>query len=170
MAHNLARHQGEKVSSSVVVNIIAYLSLFIDPSGSFLTLVIPAAKLLGELPNSRLQESEADQIGMRLAAEACYDPEALSHVFRRMDTAGKKGIDKNLADTPPEFLSTHPSDDTRIKDMQKWLPEDNKIFNMYGGERCRAFRRELQSCTIHDRSSRQSKRENMASTELPCWK
>lgn len=170
MAHTLARHQGEKISSSVVVSIIAYLSLFIDPSGSFLTLVIPAAKLLGELPNSRRQESEADQIGMRLAAEACYDPEALSHVFRRMDTAGQKGSDKNLADKPPEFLSTHPSDDTRIKDMQKWLPEDKKIFNMYGGERCRVFRRELQSYTMHNKTSRLSKRENEASAELPCWK
>jgi predicted Zn-dependent protease len=170
MAHNLARHQGEKISSSVVVSIIAYLSLFIDPSGSFLTLVIPAAKLLGELPNSRNQESEADQIGMRLAAEACYDPEALSHVFRLMVMAGGKGNDRNLADKPPEFLSTHPSDETRIKDMQKWLPEDKKIFNMYDGERCRAFRRELQSYTMSNRTSRQSKLKNVASTELPCWK
>jgi len=103
MAHNLARHQGEKISSNFVVSIIAALSLLIDPSGNFLTIFMPAAKLFSELPNSRLHESEADQIGMRLAAEACYDPEAMSRVFRRMDEAGKDRSDQNLAVKPPNF-------------------------------------------------------------------
>jgi len=160
MAHNLARHQGEKMSSSLVVNAIAYLSLLIDPSGSFLTIFFPAAKLLSDLPNSRHQESEADKIGMYLAAGACYNPEALGRVFSRMHTAGTKGKDKNLANKPPEFLSTHPSDVSRIKDMQKWLKEDKKIFDMYDADRCRALRRELQR-NMHTRNLRQS-------DQLPC--
>eukprot|EP00534_Pseudo-nitzschia_fraudulenta_P001018 CAMPEP_0201116942 /NCGR_PEP_ID=MMETSP0850-20130426/1083_1 /ASSEMBLY_ACC=CAM_ASM_000622 /TAXON_ID=183588 /ORGANISM="Pseudo-nitzschia fraudulenta, Strain WWA7" /LENGTH=295 /DNA_ID=CAMNT_0047381161 /DNA_START=384 /DNA_END=1270 /DNA_ORIENTATION=- len=146
MAHNLARHHGEKISGSLVVSIIAALSLMIDPSGNFLTVFLPAAKLLGELPNSRHQETEADRIGMFLAAEACYDPKALSHVFRRMDRAGKGGIDKNPADKPPEFLSTHPSDESRIKDMQKWLSEDQKIFDAYDGGALQGFSGTTGSC------------------------
>ena len=170
MAHNLARHQGEKISSNAVVSIIAALSLLIDPSGNFLTIFMPAAKLFGELPNSRHHESEADEIGMRLAVEACYDPEAMSHVFRRMDEAGKDRSDQNLAVKPPEFLSTHPSDESRIKDMQKWLPEDKRIFNMYDGERCREFRRELNNATNNRPFQSSTSRENSGSDGLPCWK
>ncbi|KAG7359796.1 peptidase M48 Ste24p family protein [Nitzschia inconspicua] len=143
MAHNLARHQGEKISTNAVVGILARLTLFLDPTG-YLLLFLPATQLLASLPNSRNQETEADNIGMYLAAKACYDPEALGRVFKRMDEAGSDGSDKNLALTPPEFLSTHPSDDTRIKNMQKWLPRDNKIFHQDEGERCRALRRQIE--------------------------
>ena len=161
MAHNLARHQGEKVSSSLVVSFIAYLSLLVDPSGSILTVFLPATKLLNELPNSRQLESEADQIGMQLAAGACYNPEALGRVFSRMHTAGTNGKDKTLANKPPEFLSTHPSEASRIKDMQKWLKEDKKIFDLYDEERCSVFRRELQN-NMHTRTFQQS-------DQNPCW-
>ncbi len=167
MAHNLARHQGEKISSSIVVSLIGYLSLLIDPSGSFLTIFMPATKLLSDLPNSRHMESEADQIGMHLAAGACYDPAALSRVFHRMDTAGKKGKDKKLAAKPPEFLSTHPSDGSRIKDMEKWLQEDKRILTMYNRDRCRAIRNELQSIT-HTSAFQSSDTMSLASDELPC--
>lgn len=131
------------MSSTFVVGMIARLSLLFDPSGAFLMLFMPAAEILGELPNSRTQETEADQIGMRLAAEACFDPEALGRVFLRMETAGSDRSDETLAWKPPEFLSTHPSDDSRIKHMQKWLPEDKRIFNQEEGERCRRIRREI---------------------------
>ncbi|KAG7353617.1 peptidase M48 Ste24p family protein [Nitzschia inconspicua] len=144
MAHNLARHQGEKISTNAVVGILARLTLFLDPTGGYLLLFLPATQLLASLPNSRNQETEADNIGMYLAAKACYDPEALGRVFKRMDEAGSDGSDKNLALKPPEFLSTHPSDDTRIKNMQKWLPRDNKIFHQDEGERCRSLRRQIE--------------------------
>lgn len=164
MAHNLARHQGEKISSNVVVNLIAALGLLVDPSGSFLYLFMPAVQLLGELPNSRVQESEADEIGMRLAAEACYDPEALSNVFRRMDRAGKEGKE---AAKPPEFLSTHPSDESRIQDMQKWLPENKEIYHMHDGERCRPFRRNLNRATMHGNVS-SSDQQALGPDGFPC--
>lgn len=168
MAHNLARHHGENMSSGVVVSAIAYLSLLVDPSGTFLTFFFPAAKLLSELPNSRHQESEADFIGMRLAAEACYDAEALSRVFRRMHMAGQEGKDKNIANNPPEFLSTHPSNVSRIRDMQKWLQEDKKTFDMHDGERCRAFRREMQKASDYSGAFRQSNRISAASVQATC--
>lgn len=167
MAHNLARHQGEKMSSSIVINLIAYLSLLVDPSGGFLTIFMPATKLLSDLPNSRHMESEADQIGMHLAAGACYDPAALGRVFHRMDTAGKKGKDKKLAGKPPEFLSTHPSDDSRIRDMEKWLQEDKKILTLYNRDRCRAIRNELQSIA-QTNAFQGSDTVHFSSEELPC--
>jgi metalloendopeptidase OMA1, mitochondrial len=143
MAHNLARHQGEKISSGAVVGFLARLTLFLDPTGGYLMIFLPATELFSSLPNSRTQETEADNIGMYLAAKACYDPEALGRVFQRMNEAGSNGSDKNLALKPPEFLSTHPSDNTRINNMQKWLPRDRKIFYQDEGERCRALRRQI---------------------------
>ena len=53
IAHNLARHVGEKVSGSLVINLFARLSLLIDPSGMIFTLILPAASVFRELPNSR---------------------------------------------------------------------------------------------------------------------
>jgi metalloendopeptidase OMA1, mitochondrial len=144
MAHNLARHQGEKISSGAVVGFLAQLSLFFDPTGGYLMIFLPATELFSSLPNSRTQETEADNIGMYLAAKACYDPEALGRVFKRMEKAGSDGSDENLVLKPPEFLSTHPSDSTRIKNMQDWLPRDKKILHQDEGERCRALRRQIE--------------------------
>jgi metalloendopeptidase OMA1, mitochondrial len=145
MAHNLARHQGEKISSGAVVGLLARLSLFLDPTGGYLMIFLPATELFSSLPNSRAQETEADNIGMYLAAKACYDPEALGRVFKRMEQAGSDGSDQQLAFKPPEFLSTHPSDNTRITNMQKWLPRDKKILQQDEGERCRTLRRHIET-------------------------
>jgi hypothetical protein len=77
MAHNLACLVGEKVWGNAIVRIVANLMLLIDPSGVLFSVFLPTASLLRELlPHSRIQEkeTEADQIGMHLAAQACYDP------------------------------------------------------------------------------------------------
>jgi predicted Zn-dependent protease len=81
MAHNVARHVGERVSSSVVLNVIASFLYLVDPSGALSALFMPAANLLHSLPHSREAESEADRIGLELAARACYDPHAAKRVF-----------------------------------------------------------------------------------------
>lgn len=81
MAHNVARHVGERVSSGVVVNVVAAFLFLIDPSGALSSLFLPAANLLHSLPHSREAESEADRIGIELAAKACYDPQAAKRVF-----------------------------------------------------------------------------------------
>lgn len=133
MAHNLARHVGERASGNVVMGLLARLSLLVDPSGILLTVFLPTANLLRELPHSRIQELEADQIGMHLAASACYDPAAAKRVFRRMKEGSKL--------QPPEFLSTHPSHDSRMEKMDGWLPETRRIFQQ--GGRCETMRQEM---------------------------
>jgi predicted Zn-dependent protease len=137
MAHCLARHVGEKVSGGAVVSILARLSLLLDPSGVLFTIFLPASNLFRELPHSRIQESEADRIGMHLAAKACYDPQAAQRVFTRMKE-GTKGQQQ-----PPEFLSTHPSHDSRIQQMGDWLPETSRFLTLDGGERCERIRQEM---------------------------
>jgi len=72
------------------------------------------------LPFSRLQESEADKIGLVLMAKAGYDPnEAVSFWQRMHSSAGEK---------PPELMSTHPSDERRIADIKKEIPEAMKYY------------------------------------------
>jgi hypothetical protein len=138
MAHNLARHMGEKVSGNLVVQVLARLSLLVDPSGSLMMIFLPAANLLRELPHSRTQELEADHIGMHLAAQACYDPAAAKRVFQRM-----KEDSANQGGNPPEFLSTHPSHDSRLDMMDDWLPEARRILQRDGGETCRRIQHDI---------------------------
>lgn len=73
------------------------------------------------LPYSRLHESEADHLGLIFMAMAGYDPRAAVDFWQRM--AAKKN-----GKSPPEFLSTHPADQTRIEQIKKWLPEVMPIY------------------------------------------
>ena len=73
-----------------------------------------AAKLAVELPNSRTSESEADQIGIELAARAGYDPRASVTLWQKMGAVGGEG--------PPAFLSTHPTDAQRQQRLGALVP------------------------------------------------
>ena len=116
---------------------LARLSLVADPSGALLTIFLPTSSLLRELPHSRTQESEADQIGIHLAALACYDPRAAKRVFQNMKDSTTSSVH------PPEFLSTHPNHETRIVSFDQWLPAAMSTFSSDGGERCRRIRQEM---------------------------
>lgn len=123
-----------------MVTTIARLSLLIDPSGLIFTIRLPAASLFRELPNSQAQEMEADQICLQLAADACYDPRAAKRGFAAM----KSGDDHDGAvAAAPEFLSTHPSHDTRIGNFDKWIPQAMTSFEAAYGERCREVRQKM---------------------------
>jgi len=72
------------------------------------------------LPYSRLQESEADHLGLIFMAMAGYNPNQAVDFWQRMKAQG--------GEKPSELLSTHPSDDRRISDIQKRMPEAMKYY------------------------------------------
>ena len=73
------------------------------------------------LPFSRLHESEADRLGLIFMALAGYDVEQAIPFWQRM-------AEKKEGKAPPEFLSTHPSDDTRIQKIRELLPEAKSYY------------------------------------------
>lgn len=72
------------------------------------------------LPFSRAQESEADLLGLRYMAEAGFDPRQSIQLWQNMMQAS--------GSAPPEFLSTHPSNQSRIKNLEQHLPEAMKLY------------------------------------------
>lgn len=139
-AHNLARHAGERISGSLLMSILARVTLLLDPSGVLYTLFIPAAQLIHDLPHSRDHEIEADYIGLHLAADACYDPRAARRVFAKMKQDGSRS---SLTVGPPEFMSTHPSYDTRLSNFDDWMPDAMAKYNADGGLKCQRIREEM---------------------------
>lgn len=75
------------------------------------------------LPFSRNHESEADYIGLILMARACYNPREAPKLWARMGA--------NSAGAPPEFASTHPASDTRIRQFEEWMPEALEVYERY---------------------------------------
>jgi predicted Zn-dependent protease len=121
VAHAIARHGGERLSQEILVAGVTAVTVVATRDSKKRDLY---AGLLGAgaavgflLPYSRLHESEADRMGLIYMAKAGYDPHAAIGLWQRMAAAGK-GKAK-----PPEFLSTHPADQTRIKEIERWLPE-----------------------------------------------
>ena len=122
VVHALARHGAERMSTTTVANVglqVASIALGMGSASSQLAMQALGIGVL--LPFSRSHESEADYIGLLLAAQAGYDPREAVHLWERMAQASKGA--------PPEFLSTHPSNETRIQDLQKWMPEALAIYN-----------------------------------------
>lgn len=117
VAHALARHGAERMSQQQLVGIGEKVAVQagVIQSQAGLQMVEMAYGVGIGLPHNRGQESEADHIGLILMAKAGYDPREAVPFWERMKASGGK--------KPPEFLSTHPSDDTRISKIQKELPE-----------------------------------------------
>jgi predicted Zn-dependent protease len=123
VAHAIARHGGERVSQGLLVQVgLAATQAALanrDPRTiQTVTGFLGAGAALGViLPFSRAQESEADHLGLIYMAKAGYDPNAAIAFWQRMEQAAQG------RQTPPEFLSTHPSSGTRIRQIQQWIPE-----------------------------------------------
>jgi len=131
VAHVLARHSGEQVSQALIMNgaFTIGASALGDMNPASRELVMQAMGAGGHygvaLPYSRLHEAEADEIGLFLAAEACYDPRAAIGVWKRMSALNPK--------RPPQFLSTHPDPDNRIEELSKLMPGAMAIYDRCGG-------------------------------------
>jgi len=127
IAHAVARHGDERMSQGLLVQMggIA-LSAALAKKPSETQKLYMAAYGLGAsvgilLPYSRLHESESDHLGLIFMAMAGYDPREAAAFWRRM-AAQKQGA------SPPEFLSTHPADERRIRDIERLLPEAMKYY------------------------------------------
>jgi predicted Zn-dependent protease len=119
VAHVLARHANERISQKFAVEQgLGLVNAIANPqSGTGQTLM----GLLGVgaqygvlLPYSRIQESEADMMGLDLMAKAGFDPRESIKLWQNMNRAG--------GGQPPEFLSTHPSHSSRISDLNRHMP------------------------------------------------
>ncbi|THH05583.1 hypothetical protein EW145_g4681, partial [Phellinidium pouzarii] len=117
IAHVVARHASEKMSSSYVLEYVVFLLGMLDlDAGLGRTLM----RYLYSLPNSRTVELEADKIGLQLAARACFDPRGAPAMQKRLLEAEKRGGGRLLN---VSFLSTHPTGEKRIKILVDQLPE-----------------------------------------------
>jgi predicted Zn-dependent protease len=125
VAHAVAKHSNERMSQQVVVSLGGEIvNVAVDKKSDLVKQLAPTIYGLGAqyavmLPYSRAHESEADHIGLIFMAMAGYDPAMAEGFWLRMSQSGSK---------TPEFLSTHPSDETRVTKIRSWLPEARKYY------------------------------------------
>ena len=120
ISHALANHTAERMSIALVTTVglvAAKAVLGVDDGG--LTHAARAANLAISLPNSRAAESEADRLGIELAARAGYDPQAAVSLWDKMEKVGGA--------TPVPFLSTHPAPAYRRETLSGMVPEMRQL-------------------------------------------
>jgi metalloendopeptidase OMA1, mitochondrial len=128
VAHALARHAGERLSQSMLAQAGGLgLGVALGGMGSGASTAIMQGYSLGTqlgilLPYNRAQETEADHVGLILMAKSGYDPAQALEFWRRMMTKDEKGA------RLPEFMSTHPNDASRLKELEQFLPEARKYY------------------------------------------
>ncbi len=126
VAHAIAKHGNERMSQGLLAQFGAIgLSLALSGSPGVTSDIFMQAYGVGTqvgvlLPYSRVQESEADHIGLILMAKAGYDPRGAISLWQRMNAKG--------GSRPPEFLSTHPAPDSRIREIESQIPEAMKYY------------------------------------------
>ena len=122
IAHAIAKHGNERMSQGLIAQMggMALTKAMAEKPEKTRRLWMTAfgvgAQFGVMLPFSRYQESEADHLGLVFMAKAGYDPNEAVEVWKRMAQM-KEG------QTPPEFLSTHPSDETRIRKIKETIPK-----------------------------------------------
>ena len=132
IAHAWARHGSERMSQGLMVQMggIALseaLSKYPAQTQNLFMQAFEVGSQVGVLlPYSRRHEEEADHLGLIFMALAGYDPQAAVDFWQRMAAAKE-------APAPPEFLSTHPSDETRIKKIKERIPEALKYYRQNVG-------------------------------------
>ena len=128
IAHAIARHGNERMSQALLVGMggmileEALKNKKQETQLIFLGLYVVGSNLAYSLPNSRMQESEADKLGLIFMSMAGYNPEEAIPFWQRMAAA-------NTGGRVPQFLSTHPSNETRLRKLSVLIPEiKNKYY------------------------------------------
>ena len=129
IAHALREHSRERMSQAYAQNLgLSIAGALTKASGAAMSAAQVAAQLAVTLPYSREHEREADRIGLELMARAGYDPNAAVRVWEKM--AKQSGGGQTM-----EFLSTHPSNQSRIADMKNYLPIAIQLYKEAKGTR-----------------------------------
>jgi len=117
ISHALANHTAERMSVAMASQAgVAIAGVFADDNaGLVMGAAALAAQYAVQLPNSRASESEADEIGIEIAAKASYNPNAAVTLWEKMGAAGGEG--------PPQFMSTHPSPTNRQERLRALAPQ-----------------------------------------------
>lgn len=127
IAHAVARHGNERMSQALLIQlggVALDVALQNEPEKTknlYLAAYGLGANVGIALPYSRAHENEADRLGLIFMAMAGYDPNEAVEFWSRMAAMG--------GNKPPEFLSTHPSDETRINNLKTLVPEAMKYYN-----------------------------------------
>lgn len=122
MAHALREHSREQISQKIAKQqAIAIGGSLLGLGSTTQGLVDMASEYVLTLPFSRTMEAESDIIGMELMARAGYNPEGAISIWRKMSALNK-------GEGPMEFTSTHPSDATRIANLEKELPKVTPLY------------------------------------------
>jgi predicted Zn-dependent protease len=121
MAHALREHSREAVSRAYAQQLgLGALGVLTGMGSDSLQLAGMVSNVTFSLPRNRMQESEADEIGLELMARAGFDPNAALTLWRKMDEASKSGT--------PAFLSTHPASSRRLADLAALLPRVQPLY------------------------------------------
>jgi predicted Zn-dependent protease len=125
IAHAIARHGNERMSQGLAVQLggVALSVALAEKSEQTQNIFMQSygvGATLGILAYSRQHESEADKLGLVFMAMAKYNPEAAITFWERMAALGGA--------KPPQILSTHPSDQTRIQNLKAFMPEALKYY------------------------------------------
>jgi predicted Zn-dependent protease len=133
ITHAVAHHGNERISQVAIAQGFEVAgNIFTSgnqkANGLFNNIFAPAAQVGVLLPNSRKQELEADHFGLNFAAMAGYNPNEAVAFWTRMSQAAN-------GQKPPEFLATHPSDERRIAELQKLMPEALSYYKPMGPTR-----------------------------------
>ena len=136
VAHALQRHGAERMSRGILEQIAQVGALAGAASGAVNPQAVMAAQsaygVVSALPFNRSQEAEADYIGLKLMARAGYDPREAVPFWERMSGCPRNMIGKlcfRSQSAVPEFLSTHPSDISRINALEAALPEALRLYH-----------------------------------------
>jgi len=122
ISHALANHTAEKMSVAMATQAgVAVAGVFSDDNaGLIMGAAALAAQYAVQLPNSRAAETEADEIGIQLAAKAGYNPSAAVTLWEKMGAAGGAG--------PPQFMSTHPAPANRQARLGELAPQMTEYY------------------------------------------
>jgi len=122
ISHALAKHTAEKMSMQIATSVgVAAVGIASDNTGVALSGAALTAMLAVNLPNSRAAETEADRMGIELAAKAGFNPAAAATLWQKMAKVSKSGS--------PQFLSTHPAPSNRQQELAQLEPEMRKFYD-----------------------------------------